>query len=156
MRKTVAFTLLLLVLITLAGCSKKPADLDLEALPGVVEQTDLFGPLIYAEGQTLIDMAGVDPALVDRGVFALPVLIVHASGYVVALPAAGAKQALSDALQQWLKDCEAVWANYLPDQHDLVIHRLETEIVTQQGTYIVIIISRDNEAVLDAIKSCLI
>ncbi|MEG1181366.1 MAG: hypothetical protein RSD39_04980, partial [Oscillospiraceae bacterium] len=53
----------------------------------------------------------------------------------------------------YMKKYEELWAQYLPDQSDLVKNRLEENIETKEGTWQVIVIASDTKAVMDAIKS---
>jgi len=156
MRRLLSLLLTALLLAAPAGCEKKPSSIDLDGVKDRIEEEELFGPLIYPQGDELTLRTGIEADAVSRGIAALPVLLVHANACLVLLPANGREETLKEQVASFLGQYEASWANYLPAQEALVKNRLETEISTKEGAYIVVIISEENEKVLGIIESCLI
>ena len=76
-------------------------------------------------------------------------MIVSASSYMIMKPAEGKKEAVKEAMADYMAKQEEQWGAYLPAQYDLVKNRLETEV---EG-YLVYVVSEDNDAVLKAIKN---
>ncbi len=73
----------------------------------------------------------------------------ESSMYIVIRPRDGKVEPVKKRLDQYMKEYEKKWSTYLPEEYNLIKNRMETEV----GSYLVYIISRDNEAVLNTIKN---
>ncbi len=76
----------------------------------------------------------------------------ESSLYIIVRPKDGKIETVKKRLDQYMKDYEKKWSTYLPQEYALIKNRMETEI----GSYLVYIVSRDNNAVLNTIKNSVI
>lgn len=74
-------------------------------------------------------------------------VLVKSNTYIIVKPAEGREETVTTALNTYMTALENQWANYLPDQYELVKNRKEVKI----GDYLVYIISEDNELVYQTI-----
>ncbi|MEG1557216.1 MAG: DUF4358 domain-containing protein [Oscillospiraceae bacterium] len=157
MKKTIALMLVLAISMTLlASCSsgsKLPEKLDVEKAVAAVDKLEIMPAAEVVTDQWLKDVAGIDAALVEKYHIAFPMMIVHSSLYMLILPKQGSEAEVKKQTDAYMKKYDELWAQYLPDQSDLVKNRLEENIETKEGTWQVIVIASDTKAVMDAIKS---
>lgn len=109
----------------------------------------VFGMMYEAMGEDIQNIYGVDPALVEEGLFLTPMMVVQASMVIVAKPVEGKTEELKTAIDAYMARYEEQWKTYLPEQYELVKNRLETEF----DGHLVYIVSNDNEGVLNRIKN---
>ena len=152
-KKSMCCIALAVCVLTFTSCAKKLAALDLDAAQKAVDELSIYGPLLTPDDEMLLNLYGIDAALIEKSVIAMPALIVHAGLYMIVLPKPGKEAEVKSQLDGFIRQHEKIWESYLPDQHKLVKDRLETTLDTKEGTYYVYIISEDNEAVLEAIKT---
>ncbi len=110
----------------------------------------LFSMVGDIDESQLESILGLKKDDVEEYIIKMPMAIVSAESYMVIKPAKGKKDTVKDAMKTYLENQEQQWSTYLPDQYELVKGRLEKEI----GDYLVYIISKDNNRVLDAIENC--
>ena len=111
-------------------------------------RTTLFGVLTPAEDGDLEDY-GLDRTMVSSYAIQKPVLT-SARTYLIVKPVEGQEEEVKDALSSYLKRLETDYAS-MPQEEELVKNAMVTEL---EG-YQIIIISKDNERVLEAIKTYL-
>ena len=75
-----------------------------------------------------------------------------ASFYIIVRPTSGKVDDVKKVLDQYMKNLEKKWSTYLPNEYQLVKNRMDTEI----GSYLVYIISKDNDLVLKTIKDAIV
>lgn len=156
MKKVLSVLLVLCTMVTFAACTKTPATLDLDAVRQAVDKLELLGMTIEPNAEELDAYYGINADLVEKGIINLPATIINSSMYIVVLPKDGKDDTLKSQLDAYIDMLSKSFEGYLLDQYQLVEDRLETTITTKEGTYLVYIVSTDNEAILNAIKSGLI
>ena len=155
-RRFLAAALAALVLLTAAGCKKKAQTLDLEKAAANIEATGQYSNMMSPDDGYLRTVVGLDPAKVQKSLISIPLMNVKSSLYFVVLPAEGSEAAVKKALDDYMTAYDAMWSQYLPDQAELVRDRMVTQLETSEGTYLVYLISGDNDAVFQALTDALV
>ncbi len=109
----------------------------------------LFGMMGEVTDEVLSTTFNINTEDVEEYAGKTSMMIVSASSYMIMKPAEGKKEAVKEAMADYMAKQEEQWGAYLPAQYDLVKNRLETEV---EG-YLVYVVSEDNDAVLKAIKN---
>lgn len=156
MKKVLATLLVLCTVFTLVACGKTPQSLDLDVARAEVDKLGLMGLVLIPSDDELQNLYGIDAGLVEKGLFRMFGSITQASSYMVVLPKEGKESELKGQLDGYVDLLSRNFENYLPDQYALVKGYKHTSIKTKEGTYLVYIISSDNDAVLKAIESGLV
>lgn len=156
MKKTIS--LLLAITLLFSSCTKsntKTLDLaqavaNIDALTSVENGEDypLFAMVVDIDDATAA-ANNIDLSLLEDYAIRLPMVIVKANLYIIAKPVEGKEEEAKAMFEEFMLTQERTWENYLPDQYQLVMNRMETEI----DGYLIYIISSDNDAVLQAIKN---
>lgn len=81
----------------------------------------------------------------------IPTKDTSASFYVIVRPKRGKVEVVRKKLNQYMKELEEKWSTYLPEEYELVKNKMETEI----GSYFIYIVSKENDTVLNTIKSAI-
>lgn len=89
---------------------------------------------------------------IDEYQAAIPKTENSSSFYIIIKPKKGKADNIKKELEQYMNQLEQKWSTYLPEEYELVKNRMETEI----GSYLIYIISRDNELVLNTIKNTIV
>lgn len=158
MKKTIALLLVLVTMLSLAACGGKAnGSLDLAKVTEALQDLQAKDESIFPSGMEtdesfLKDVFGIDPASLSQHLILFPMMNVKSSALFLLLPAEGKTDEVKAAMDEYMTSYELSWDMYLPDQAALVHDRLETEIETAEGTWLVYCISTDNDAVLEAIK----
>ena len=108
----------------------------------------LFSNMLEVDSTTNA-IYNIDLSLLEEYHICLPMIIVKSNLYIIAKPVAGKEAEAIEMFEAFMANYELQWQNYLPDQYQLVVNRVETNI----DGYIVYIISTDNDAVLKAIEA---
>lgn len=82
----------------------------------------------------------------------IPTVENSASFYIIVKPKNGKTDIIKKELKRYMNQLEQKWSTYLPEEYRLVKNRMETEI----GSYLIYIVSRDNELVLNTIKNTIV
>lgn len=155
MKKLIAALLAAVLILTLAGCGKKSASgsLDVEKAQSAIAGLELMpAATMNLDDATLTDVYGVDASLLQSYLCVVPMMNVHASGYWLLLPKEGELDAVKAQIESYLETYQASWDQYLPDQAELVRNRLATTLETAEGTWLVYVVSENNDKVLEAIQ----
>ena len=154
-----AFLALALIAAPLVSCSapKAAKSLDLDKARADIEALGIYPSLTEPDDALLKDVYGIDPALTVKRAVGVPLINVHAAMYwlVLAKDAADA-EALRGQLESYFADYQKMWDSYLPAQADLVKNRLEASYDTDEGVWLLYVISEDNEAVRAAVEGALV
>ncbi|MCI8544716.1 MAG: DUF4358 domain-containing protein [Bacilli bacterium] len=75
-----------------------------------------------------------------------------ASFYIVVRPKNGKADNIKKSMNQYMKTLDKKWSTYLPNEYKLVKNHMETEV----GSYLVYIVSKDNQLVLNTIKDAIV
>lgn len=75
-----------------------------------------------------------------------------ASFYIVVRPKNGKADNIKKSMNQYMKTLDKKWSTYLPNEYKLVKNHMETEV----GSYLVYIVSKDNQLVLNTIKDAVV
>lgn len=75
-----------------------------------------------------------------------------ASFYIIIRPRNGKADNVKRAMTQYMKTLDKKWSTYLPDEYKLVKNHMDTEV----GSYLVYIVSKDNQLVLNTIKNAVV
>lgn len=75
-----------------------------------------------------------------------------ASFYIIVRPENGKMDDVKKVLNQYMKSLDKKWSTYLPDEYKLVKNHMDTEV----GSYLVYIVSKDNQLVLNTIKNAVV
>ena len=156
MKKTMALLLTLCVLLTLAACGKKGASgsLDLEKAQSDIAALEFMPTAtLVLDDATLTDVYGVDASLLQSYLCVVPMMNVQASGYWLLLPKEGETDTVKAQMETYLDSYQNLWDNYLPEQAELVRGRMATTLETSEGSWLVYIISSDNEKVLETLQA---
>lgn len=108
----------------------------------------LFSMMMDVDDSLLESMLGISSTDVEEYAIETPMAIISAQSYMIMKPAKGKKEVVKKAIDSYMERQEEQWSTYLADQYELVRNRKETEL----GDYLIVIISEDNDAVLNAIK----
>lgn len=111
-------------------------------------KTSLFGVLTPAEDADLVDY-GLSKDMLISYAIQKPVLT-SAKTYLIVQPALGREEEVKNALSSYLKQLEVAYAS-MPSEEKLVKNAMVSEL---EG-YQIVIISKDNERVFEAIKTYL-
>lgn len=156
MKKTIAILLCALLALGLAGCGTKKASGTLDTAKAQAAVAELeYMPTATAEldDAILSDVYGIDADLLQNYLCVVPLMNVQASGYWLLLPKEGEQDKVKTQIEAYLDSYQESWDQYLPDQAELVRGRLATTIDTAEGTWLVYIISQNNDQVLEAVRS---
>lgn len=153
MKEVFALLLALCAAFSFAGCSGAAQSLDLDASRAAVSELGILGMAYEPGAEELLSIYGIDAELIEKGILLLPGAIVQSSACIVVLPKEGQDDAVKQQLDGYIETLSKSFEDYLPDQYALVKNRRETTLKTAEGTYLVYIVSGDNDAVLSAIKS---
>lgn len=107
---------------------------------------------MYVETTDLEGITGVSADQIVEHVFAMPMMAVHATSFIV-IEAKDA-DALADVTEKmgtYFKGVEEQWSTYLPDQHELVQNRVEKTV----GNYYIGIIAADAETLAETLEGYL-
>ncbi len=74
------------------------------------------------------------------------------SFYVIVRPKNGKADNVKRSMNQYMKTLDKKWSTYLPDEYKLVKNYMDTEV----GSYLVYIVSKDNQLVLNTIKDAVV
>lgn len=149
----------LLIVLLLVGCSAtnssdKIALSDVETK--IIDLKDSSGDYLFDSLFTLGDAElvanGFDSAILQEYLFQIPLINVEANMYLILKPVAGKESDVDAQIQNYVTSYNDLWSTYLPDQYDMVKNALTT---TYLG-YKIYIVSADNQAVLDLIKTCVV
>ncbi len=155
MKKAIALLLVALTVFTLAGCGAGKKSLDLEKVKTDITALEMFPMSMELDDETLKTAYGVDPELLEQRYIVVSMMNVKSSMLWLLLPKEGKAEEVKTAMDSYLAGYEDLWNNYLPDQAELVNNRLETEIETKEGTWLLYCISEDNDKVLETINGAL-
>ena len=108
----------------------------------------LFPMLMELDEESLEPILGIQKEDVEEFAIQLPMTIVSSQSYFIIKPKEGKKDTIKNAMNEYLENQEQQWSTYLAEQYELVKNRKETEL----GDYLIYIISKDNDKVLNAIK----
>lgn len=108
----------------------------------------IFGAIQAIDDEMLKNLYDIDSDMVESYLIKTPVMITQSSGYYIIKPAKGQTKAVKEKMADYMEKLEKQWETYLPDQYDRVKNRLEVT----HGDYLIYIISRDNDRVLEEIK----
>lgn len=153
-KKLISVFALLAMFLTLAGCSngnQKNTTFDTNAAQSAIEELNIYPMMVQVTDSDLATI-GLTSDKIEKYMISIPLMNVQSSLYIAVLPKQGQEKAVKDELDAYMKVYENTWAQYLPDQSQLVENRMMSEIKTGEGTYYVYIISEDNQKVFDAMK----
>ncbi|MEG0077013.1 DUF4358 domain-containing protein [Anaerorhabdus sp.] len=177
MKKLLAFVSLALIL---AGCSSAPKEepvatpeitpgevVDGEGVTGgeSVEMTKLqkavdsvvnggqyeFPSFMTVDEPTLKDLYYVLTDDIEDYAIYLPMMNTQATEIIVIEAKEGKLDVVKEAVAKRMADIETTWAQYLPDQHELVLNRVEFE----DGNIVGVVISENAEAIAKDIQAAL-
>ncbi len=129
--------------------------LDLQAAQTAIEAVDLEGATLgdvikpNTDTEVLKTVYRMDMSLASEYVALTPFMNIHASMVILIKPLEGEKDNVKSMMNDALNNYQKQWDAYLPDQAVLV----EDKVITEIGDTLVYIISPNNDAVLDAIRS---
>lgn len=108
----------------------------------------IFSSLMKIEDDLLENTYGIKKDMVEEYLIKVPTILVSSNTYVIVKPTTGNKEEVKEKLDTYMKNLETQWETYLPDQYELVKNRL----VEEYGDYLIYIVSKDNNKVLETIK----
>lgn len=154
-------TALCVGLLFISGCTSKPSQDDnninentnkndtakerdvKKIMKGILDdQTNNLPSMMDVDDTVLKDMYGIDAADVQQYAIAFPMMDVHASEIIIIEAKDGKADTIQKALDARMKSVEDTWANYLPDQYELVQNR---ETITKGNTFVIIIAEKAQE-----------
>ncbi|MFV0255566.1 MAG: DUF4358 domain-containing protein [Erysipelotrichaceae bacterium] len=157
MKKILKLVLVMMFLLSLVGCGGTTVkELDYQKIQSDIslivneEGNPIFGAMEYSSEPS--DIEGLSSDLVEDMLFARPLMNISSSMYLIVKPVAGQEADVKLAIEDYLEAYAENWSTYLPDQYDLVMNHLLTEVEGQ----IVLVISSDNDAVLEVIKNSVV
>lgn len=108
----------------------------------------VFGMLQKLDGKDALDTIGIAEENLEEYLIKTPMMIVSSRGYYIVKPKQGKEDEVKKEIDEYFKKQEQQWSTYLPDQYELVKNRKEGKI----GSYLVYIVSEDNDKVWNEIK----
>lgn len=76
----------------------------------------------------------------------------NVSFYLIVRPKNGKAENVKKSMNQYMKTLDKKWSTYLPDEYKLVKNHMDTEV----GSYLIYIVSKDNQFVLNTIKDAVV
>ncbi len=76
----------------------------------------------------------------------------NVSFYLIVRPKNGKVENVKKSMNQYMKTLDKKWSTYLPNEYKLVKNHMDTEI----GSYLIYIVSKDNQLVLNTIKEAVV
>lgn len=157
MKKAISVLLALLCALALAACSGGSVPVttvDVSAAAEALKNTDIAGEKLFAgfrdgDAAYLTDMLGIDASRLSSFAALLPAEDADPHMALLLVPSEGERDNVKNELAAAMASYEKRWDNYLPEKAAVVRERMETEI----GDCLVLIISPDNDAALDAVRS---
>jgi len=156
MKKHIALILSIILAFSLFTSCQKEKTLDMQQAVANIQALEvtengetypLFNNMLEVDSTTNV-IYNIDLSLLEEYHICLPMIIVKSNLYIIAKPVAGKEAEASEMFDAFMANYEMQWQNYLPDQYQLVVNRVETNI----DGYIIYIISTDNDAVMQAIE----
>ncbi len=156
MKKISLLSIILICILMLSGCGGN-AKIDLETaktniakitLPEDSTKT-LYGTLKEYPKDELKIAYGLDTSLMDEYLIYFSQDPLQAYMYAIIKPKDGQTETIKTQIGNFLKKYENKWTLYLPEQTAYVKNALNTS----DGDYLIVIISTNNQLVLDAIKT---
>lgn len=158
MKKIVSIFIIAVLLGVLVGCGGTTGETEYEdldydkILTDVQQMTDsdgnpIFGALTTDPQYSSID--GLTDDLVESSLVAKPMMNVQSSMFAIVKPVDGKYDEVKGIMEDFVKSYAENWSTYLPDQYELVQNYMLIDVEGQ----IVLIISSDNDAVLEMIKN---
>lgn len=95
------------------------------------------------DDQTLQDLYGIDPALLDEYVARIPMMNVHATELFAAKVKSGEMESVVNGIESRVAALEDIWSQYLPDQYELV----RNYKLVQEGDYVLFVVSAHAEEI---------
>lgn len=140
-------------LLLLSGCSKKAPEVknvDLKALLSELQANEAFElPMSMNSDDMMVqETYGINPADLKQYAMAIPMINIQAAEIIMVEVADGKMDVVKAALDERMKTVEQTWANYLPDQFDIVKNRKTYTI----GNYTFIVIAGQAEAIIKVIE----
>ncbi|MDO4566240.1 MAG: DUF4358 domain-containing protein [Oscillospiraceae bacterium] len=130
--------------------------LDREKALAAVEKLGVFPAAMQPDDAMLESVYGLDVSLIKDRLIGVPLMNVHASMYWLLLAEdEDAAAALDIQMEAYFKSYQELWDSYLPEQAKLVRERLKARYETEEGVWLLYIISSDNEAVRQAVEGAL-
>ena len=140
-----ALALVLPLLLTACGGKKKEAkEADLPALWTSMEESLELPAMMEVDDEALDFLYGIDAANLESYVGRVPMMNVHATEFFLAKVKEGKMDDVKAGVEQRQADLASQWAQYLPDQLELVKNY---KLVTN-GNYILFCICEDTDTVV--------
>ncbi len=157
MKKATLILLALVCALVLAACSGSSdavTTVDVAAAAEALKDADIAGEKLFAgfrdgDAAYLTDMLGIDASRLSSFAALLPTEDADPNMALLLVPADGERDNVKNELANAMASYEKRWDNYLPEKAAVVHERMETEV----GDCLVLIISPDNDAALDAVRS---
>lgn len=152
--------MLMTFMMVIAGCgSPKEEEANVpvsELMKVVTEQTEVYTDSFYnfnlKEDTEAAANLGIDPAAIEEGQYMKSMMIVQADEFIILKASDASKvEELKAALEKEVATQEKNWSTYLPEQYE----KVKNHIITQQGNYLILLISDDAEKMEQAVKNAL-
>ncbi len=150
-----SLTLMFLLVACGAGDTGEPTTVDLAAAQTAISEVDIDGAVLgdiikpNTDTEVLKTVYRMDMSSVSEFVALTPLMNIQASMVILVKPLEGEKDNVKNMMNDALVNYQKQWDAYLPDQAVLV----ENKVITEIGDTLVYIISPNNDAVLDAVRS---
>ena len=100
-------------------------------------------------GDDLLNLYGIDPALVEDFQLQVPMMAVHATEIFIAKVAPENMESVKNGIALRKQNLLDQWSTYLPDQYELV----DKAQVVQSGDYIIFVIAHEADAMVSVFNS---
>ena len=147
MKKTLAFLLAVLMLISLAACSKPAQTKPVADIYSAIETSVALPEMLPLADEYIRNYYGIDTASLDEYIFRIASDVVRADT-VILVRIKGDKTEVRDALELILKQKLAEMQNYLPDQYEIA----KKSKVEVSGDLVTLVISPDRDAIYKIIN----
>lgn len=156
MKKLILTLCSLACALLLAACSGGAAvtTVDVNAAADALRAADIGGEAVFADfraqdARYLTDALGINADKLASFAALTPTEDVDPHMALLLIPKDGERDAVKNELTNAMNNYQKRWDNYLPEKAVVVRERMETEI----GDCLVLLISPDNDAALDAVRS---
>ena len=151
--KKIIICLVLMILLT--GCGNKDVKLNLSKRETDLNELTVDDSKLFLDNEKLSmeklqDKYGMNTDIFDEILVSTPSKVGSASMYAIFLPKEGKESECEEEIDKFFDKYSQAWTmGYFPEEEKLVENKTEDKY----GNYYIYVISRDNDKVIDKIKS---
>lgn len=150
-KKILFISLVVLLILSIIGCAQKQTALsiDLTQAKENIELLSIYGELKELPEDELKLAYGLDVEMMEESSIFFSSDLMKAPMFAIIKPKEDQIETVREQLDTFLINYENKWTLYLPEETALV----QNALLEEDGDYLILIISDDNEQVLEAIQA---